>query len=453
MSSSNNQTSNSENTTQNSNNNVNINSPQTNSEEKTQPLDIDVQPDIDKNSFCSISTLKATNTLKAPFPTLLKYEQVINIFKKDFMSEYLVKDKEGLYCTNKDVVAKQSGLIKDIISQMSKGILLGGLMSLSLPIRLFEPRSMLERITDWFAFAPILLKRAGNLKDKIEAFKYAICFSLSALFRSTQQLKPFNPMLGETYQAHWEDGSQIYLEHTCHTPPVSHFYVKDAHGDYIYSGYFDMAMGGIMKAMFTNSMQTIPKGKLTIYLPLNKQRIIYQFPKITLGGILFGQRYVLFDGHMKFEDRDNNLKCVIAFNKSRKELKGKRIHDIYGRIFEYDYKAHYDEEDPFYEDSMSSHPFPLHNKNIVSEITGSWLEEILFDGKSYWNIKDSVSPQIYPDEKPLKSDSRFREDKIWLKKSWENKEYEKLYESYAQSWKLSLEAQQRFERGLRKKYS
>ena len=102
---------------------------------------------------------------------------------------------------------------------------------------------------------------------------------------------------------------------------------------------------------------------------------------------------------------------------------------------------------------MSSHPFPLHNKNIVSEITGSWLEEILFDGKAYWNIKDSVSPQIYPDEKPLKSDSRYREDKIWLKKSWENKEYEKLYESYAQSWKLSLEAQQRFERGLRKKYS
>ena len=93
-------------------------------------------------------------------------------------------------------------------------------------------------------------------------------------------------MLGETYQAHWEDGSQIYLEHTCHTPPVSHFYVKDAHGDYIYSGYFDMAMGGIMKAMFTNSMQTIPKGKLTIYFPLNKQRIIYLHKRSCICTIL-----------------------------------------------------------------------------------------------------------------------------------------------------------------------
>ena len=119
---------------------------------------------------------------------------------------------------------------------MSKGILLGGLMSLSLPIRLFEPRSMLERITDWFAFAPILLKRAGNLKDKIEAFKYVICFSLSALFRSTQQLKPFNPMLGETYQSEWEEGSKMYLEHTCHTPPISHFYLKSSSNLFSVSG-------------------------------------------------------------------------------------------------------------------------------------------------------------------------------------------------------------------------
>ena len=211
MSSSENQSQNIENNQQDPNN-VNNNPSENEPEEKTKPLDIDVQENIDNHSFCSISTLNATNTLKAPFPTLLKPEQVINIFKSDFMSEYLIKDKEGLYCTNKEIVAKQSGLLKDMISQMSKGLLLGGLMSLSLPIRLFEPRSMLERITDWFAFAPILLKKAGNTKDKVEAFKYAICFSLSALFRSTQQLKPFNPMLGETYQAHWEDGSQIFLK-------------------------------------------------------------------------------------------------------------------------------------------------------------------------------------------------------------------------------------------------
>ena len=38
---------------------------------------------------------------------------------------------------------------------------------------------------------------------------------------------------------------------------------------------------------------------------------------------------------------------------------------------------------------------------------------------------------------------------MWLKLAWDNLEYEKLYEEYAQNWKLALEAQQRNERGLR----
>ena len=78
------------------------------------------------------------------------------------------------------------------------------------------------------------------------------------------------------------------------------------------------------------------------------------------------------------------------------------------------------------------------------------MKEIKFDDKVYWNIKNSVAPQIYPEKEVLKSDSRYREDRTWLKLSWENKDYQKLYEEYAQKWKLSLEAQQRYERNLRK---
>jgi hypothetical protein len=246
----------------------------------------------------------------------------------------------------------------------------------------------------------------------------------------------------------------MYLEHTCHTPPISHFYLKSSNGLFRVSGYVDMEMGGIMKTMLTNTMQIIPKGKITVYLPETEQTISFQFPKITMGGALWGERYMYFSDHMKFEDRGNNLKCVVAFANNRKELKGKRIHDIYGRIFNYDYVANQDDpNDPFYSDSMSSHPFPLYNKDIVSEITGSWLEEIKFDNKVYFNIKNASQPQIYPSKNVLDSDSRYREDKQWLQLSWDNKEKSKLYEEYAQAWKLALEAQQRYERGLRKEYA
>ena len=167
-------------------------------------------------------------------------------------------------------------------------------MSLSLPIRIFEPRSYLERYTDWFSFAPELLGKAGLCKDKEEAFKYVILFSLSALFRSSEQLKPLNPMLGETYECEWKDGTKFYLEHTCHTPPISHLYIKSSKNLFIVSGYIDLEMGGMMKAMIKNSMQMIPKGKITVFLPALKQKISFQFPKITMGGPYGGRDMSIF---------------------------------------------------------------------------------------------------------------------------------------------------------------
>ena len=431
--------------------------PETKKEEGTSkdktPLEKHVQKEIDKKSFCTVSTLTKTNTLKAPFPARLSYEQLICKFSDKFLSGFTIKDNYGVYCLNKEIVEKQSGIIKEVITQLTKCFWTGNVMSLSLPIRIFEPRSMLERLSDWFSFAPVLLTKAGSIGNKIEAFKYVIAFSLSSLFRSSEQLKSLNPMMGETYQCEWEDGSKMYFEHTCHTPPISHFYLKSSSNLFTVSGYFDMEMGGIMKTLMNNTMQLIPKGKITVYLPETKQTIAFQFPKITMGGALWGERYVYFSDHMKFEDRGNNLKCVIAFANNRKELKGKRIHDIYGRIFNYDYVANLDDPNPFYSDSMSSHPFPLYNKDIVSEITGSWLEEVKFDNKVYFDIKNSSPPQIYPSKNVLDSDCRYREDKEWLQLSWDNKEKGKLYEEYAQAWKLALEAQQRFERGLRKEYA
>ena len=409
------------------------------------------QKDIDVKSFCCIPTLKKTNTFKAPFPIRLTKEQLTNIFPKDYLKDYLIKDYYGVYCLNQEVIDRQSGIIKEVITQLTKCIWSGTAMSLSLPIRIFEPRSMLERYTDWFAFAPELLTKAGTCKDKVEAFKYVILFALSALFRSSEQLKPLNPMLGETYECEWEDGSKFYLEHTCHTPPISHFYIKSSKNLFIVSGYIDMEMGGVMKAIYKNSIQMIPKGKITVQLPQIKQTISFQFPKITMGGAIWGQRYVYFSDHMKFEDVENNLKSIIVFANGRKELKGKRIHDIYGKIFNYKYNSN-ELKKPFYNDSMPSYPFPSKNEDVLSEITGSWLEEIKFDDKVYFSIKDSVSPQIYPVDKCLDSDARYREDKQWLKLSWDNKEFSKTFEGYAQCWKLALEAQQRFDRGLRKEY-
>jgi hypothetical protein len=55
-------------------------------------------------------------------------------------------------------------------------------IGISLPVRIFEPRSLLERICDWYGFAPVYLKQAAKTTDKLERFKLVITFALAGLY-------------------------------------------------------------------------------------------------------------------------------------------------------------------------------------------------------------------------------------------------------------------------------
>jgi len=167
--------------------------------------------------------------------------------------------------------------------------------------------------------------------------------------------------------------------------------------------------------------------------------------------MVLGSRYVLLDGFMKFEDRENNMKAVIYFNKGHPNLKLRRVHDFYGQIYNYDFSENKKKEKEFYEEKAPKNPFPSDKKNTLSEINGSWLENIIFDNEIYWSMRDVSPPQIIPQKLTIPSDARYREDLVWLKRSTLNPEYNKIYEDYSQKWKVALEVQQRHDRSLREK--
>ena len=83
---------------------------------------------------------------------------------------------------------------------------------ISLPIKIFEPRSSIQRICDLWTFAPKFLKQAALIDDHLERLKLVIAFNISAIYLTTSQNKPFNPLLGETLQGHFDDGSK-FLAH------------------------------------------------------------------------------------------------------------------------------------------------------------------------------------------------------------------------------------------------
>lgn len=51
-----------------------------------------------------------------------------------------------------------------------------------------------------------------------------------ALFIFTFAGKPFNPILGETYQAEYSGGVRVYAEQISHHPPISSWQMMDDAG-------------------------------------------------------------------------------------------------------------------------------------------------------------------------------------------------------------------------------
>lgn len=117
---------------------------------------------------------------------------------------------------------------------------------MSLPIKIFEPRSTIQRIVDLWTFAPRFLKMAAQTNDHLERLKLTIAFAISNIYLCVGQEKPFNPLLGETHQGTFPDGTRFYCEHTSHHPPITNFLVEDVDGLYTLFGYYENTgkMGG-----------------------------------------------------------------------------------------------------------------------------------------------------------------------------------------------------------------
>ena len=65
----------------------------------------------------------------------------------------------------------------------------------------------------------LLERKAVVAQTPLERFKYCISFALSNSVLYFDIDKPFNPILGETYQG-FIDGCPVYAEQTSHHPPI-----------------------------------------------------------------------------------------------------------------------------------------------------------------------------------------------------------------------------------------
>lgn len=74
------------------------------------------------------------------------------------------------------------------------------LSKIPMPVNFNEPISMLQRLTEDYEYA-YLLDRAAECADPCEQLAYVAAFSVSGYSSTINRTgKPFNPLLGETYE-------------------------------------------------------------------------------------------------------------------------------------------------------------------------------------------------------------------------------------------------------------
>ena len=106
------------------------------------------------------------------------------------------------------------------------------LSRIPVPVNFSEPLSMLQRMSEDLQYSDILDK-AAQCQDDCEQLAYVAAFTVSA-FGSTaiRTGKPFNPLLGETFELDRSDdlGFKLISEQVSHHPPMLAQHCENIHG-------------------------------------------------------------------------------------------------------------------------------------------------------------------------------------------------------------------------------
>ena len=111
------------------------------------------------------------------------------------------------------------------------------LLSLSMPVRMFEPRSYLQKLADVWVYPAFLSAAADPAcppERRLQLVSTWFVAGLQHVYQSWR--KPFNPVLGETWAAGLADGTRIFMEQVAHHPPVSAFEMAGPGGSYTFTG-------------------------------------------------------------------------------------------------------------------------------------------------------------------------------------------------------------------------
>ncbi|XP_017551417.1 oxysterol-binding protein-related protein 7 isoform X2 [Pygocentrus nattereri] len=280
------------------------------------------------------------------------------------------------------------------------------LSRVSMPAALNEPVNLLQRLCEELEYSE-LLDIANRTDDPYQRMVYIAAFAISgyATAQYRNRYKPFNPVLGETFECVREDRGFRYIsEQVCHHPPISACHAT--------SGNFCFWQDQRWKNKFWGkSLEIMPAGMINV--TLSRYGDHYEWNKVVtcIHNVLSQQRYLEHYGEVTIHNLNSSVcTCKITFVKSRYWGSDANKNEVRGQVLD-------------------------QGGNVVHRFGGFWHEGIFCDTlpnpQCIW--KPNPQPKDYilyygfsnfamemneltPDLKPLlpPTDSRLRPDQRML---------------------------------------
>ncbi|KJA25929.1 hypothetical protein HYPSUDRAFT_36768 [Hypholoma sublateritium FD-334 SS-4] len=284
----------------------------------------------------------------------------------------------------------EGSIITSLISQLRVGM---DLSKVTFPTFVLEPRSMLERITDFMSH-PDLIFGAESFDDPEERFIRVLQYYLAGWHIKPKGVKkPYNPILGEFFRCRYDyaNGTQgFYIaEQVSHHPPVSAFF-------YISPANHVSIIGELRpKSKFLgNSVSTTMEGenRVTLLGKPDDGEYVITMPNMYARGILFGKMVLELGDTCTAKNDKHGIVCDLEF-KTKGFFSG-TYNALAGRV--------------------------RHNATDVGEVSGRWShvmdfkhsksgkKRVLFDA-----VKDgqNVSPQWVP---PIEDQEPNESRRLWV---------------------------------------
>ncbi|KAM7319969.1 hypothetical protein ACRRTK_020412 [Alexandromys fortis] len=200
------------------------------------------------------------------------------------------------------------------------------LSKITMPVIFNEPLSFLQRLTEYMEHT-YLIHKASSFADPVERMQCVAAFAVSAVASQWERTgKPFNPLLGETYELVRDDlGFRLISEQVSHHPPISAFHAEGLNNDFIFHGsiYPKLKFWG-------KSVEAEPKGTITLELLEHNEAYTWTNPTCCVHNIIVGKLWIEQYGNVEIINHKTGDKCVLNFKPCG--LFGKELHKVEGYI-------------------------------------------------------------------------------------------------------------------------